>query len=266
MYTLSVQVNANRMIPAKCRTQWSRGVRCRGPARWPSRCQCGAAGIPGPNLSLVPEGRTPSPTTSQVPRPRDVTDSPGMAETTQHTETIRRIPPRAEDSDSRGVRNSRQPGTHCPTLLMAPHSVAPYGEHRVSMPRVTRCSWPCVRSPASEVMKSSDLDETMLRLAATAHLGRYSGVSWTHSESDLRIFFTWCGERDLAPLAARREQIELYVRWMQEARRFKPSTVSRRPKRSIALDCQRIRQKSGHVQSMRRTSPVVEHAFCRVRR
>ena len=130
------------------------------------------------------------PTTSQVPRPRDATDSRGMAKTTQRTETIRRTPPLAEDSDSRGVRNSRQPGTHCPMLLMAPHSVTSYGEQRVSTPRVTRYSWPCVRSPASEVMKPPNLDETMLRLAATAHLGRYSGVSWTHSESDLQARHT----------------------------------------------------------------------------
>src|SRR5690242_1496586 len=75
-------------------------------------------------------------------------------------------------------------------------------------------------------MEPSDLDETMLRLAAMAYLGRYTGASRTHSESDLRIFFTWRGERDVAPLAAHRAQIELYVRWMQEVRRFKPSTVS----------------------------------------
>lgn len=68
----------------------------------------------------------------------------------------------------------------------------------------------------------------MLRLAALAYLGRYTGISRTHSESDLRIFFAWCQERELAPLAAGRAQIELYVRWMQEVRRFKPSTVSRR--------------------------------------
>ena len=30
------------------------------------------------------------------------------------------------------------------------------------------------------------------------------------------------------PLAARRPHLELYIRWMQEVRRFKPSTVSRR--------------------------------------
>jgi site-specific recombinase XerD len=38
----------------------------------------------------------------------------------------------------------------------------------------------------------------------------------------------WCAERGLDPLAARRPHLELYIRWMQEIRRFKPSTVSRR--------------------------------------
>ncbi|GAB3892602.1 hypothetical protein GCM10029964_067670 [Kibdelosporangium lantanae] len=65
-------------------------------------------------------------------------------------------------------------------------------------------------------------------MAASAYLGRYTGTSRTHYESDLRLFFTWCAERDLAPLALGRAQVELYVRWMQEIRRFKPSTVSRR--------------------------------------
>src|SRR4051812_14993917 len=76
-------------------------------------------------------------------------------------------------------------------------------------------------------MEPSDLNDTVLRLASLAYLGRYTGVSRTHSESDLRIFFAWCQERELAPLAAGRAQIELYVRWMQEVRRFKPFTVSR---------------------------------------
>jgi hypothetical protein len=35
-------------------------------------------------------------------------------------------------------------------------------------------------------------------------------------------------ERNLDPLAAQRAHLELYVRWCQEVRRFKPSTVSRR--------------------------------------
>jgi len=67
-----------------------------------------------------------------------------------------------------------------------------------------------------------------LRLAAAAYLARFKGTSRAHTESDLRCFLTWCAERGLDPLAARRPHLELYIRWMQEIRRFKPSTVSRR--------------------------------------
>jgi len=41
------------------------------------------------------------------------------------------------------------------------------------------------------------------------------------------VFLTWCGEHGVHPLAAHRADLERYVRWMQETRRFKPSTVSR---------------------------------------
>jgi len=67
-----------------------------------------------------------------------------------------------------------------------------------------------------------------LRLAAAAYLARYTGTSRDHTESDLRCYLTWCAARGLDPLAARRPHLELYIRWMQEARRFKASTVSRR--------------------------------------
>ncbi len=65
-------------------------------------------------------------------------------------------------------------------------------------------------------------------LAAVAHLSRYRGISREHTESDLRVFFTWCQARQLAPLSAQRNDLELYLRWMQDIRRFKPSTISRR--------------------------------------
>ena len=79
-----------------------------------------------------------------------------------------------------------------------------------------------------EVLTSpSDDDDLVLRLAAAAYLGRFTGSSRMHTESDLRLFFAWCADQHLAPLAAQRAQIERYVRWMQEVRRFKPSTVSR---------------------------------------
>jgi integrase/recombinase XerD len=67
-----------------------------------------------------------------------------------------------------------------------------------------------------------------LRVAIAAYLARYKGATRLHTESDLRIYLTWCAERDLEPLTARRHQVELYVRWLQEVRRFRPSTVSRR--------------------------------------
>jgi integrase/recombinase XerD len=67
-----------------------------------------------------------------------------------------------------------------------------------------------------------------LRLAVAAYLARFKGASRDHTHSDLRCYLAWCAERSLDPLTARRPHLELYIRWMQEIRRFKPSTVSRR--------------------------------------
>ena len=67
-----------------------------------------------------------------------------------------------------------------------------------------------------------------LRLAVAAHLARFKSSSRGHTESDLRCYLAWCAGRRLDPLAARPPHLELYIRWMQEIRRFRPSTVSRR--------------------------------------
>jgi len=67
-----------------------------------------------------------------------------------------------------------------------------------------------------------------LRLAIAAYLARFKGASREHTESDLRCLLSRCAEHDLDPLAARRPHLELYIRWMQEIRQFKPSTISRR--------------------------------------
>src|SRR5215475_11187328 len=67
-----------------------------------------------------------------------------------------------------------------------------------------------------------------LRLAVAACLAHFEGSSRYHTESDLRCYLAWCAERHLDPLATRRLDLELYIRWMQEIRRFKPSTLSRR--------------------------------------
>ena len=67
-----------------------------------------------------------------------------------------------------------------------------------------------------------------LRLAVAAYLARFKGSSRDHTESDLRCYLAWCAGQGQDPLAAQRPHLELYLRHMQEVRRFKPSTVSRR--------------------------------------
>jgi integrase/recombinase XerD len=44
--------------------------------------------------------------------------------------------------------------------------------------------------------------------AVSAYLGRYRGDSRLHTESDLRIFLTWCANQDLHPLLSNRADIE----------------------------------------------------------
>ena len=86
-------------------------------------------------------------------------------------------------------------------------------------------TWPEL-VPAAAEMSSAAVDP--LRLAVAAYLARFKGTTRAHTESDLRIFLAWCAERRLDALAVGRAHVELYVRWLQEVRRFKPSTVSRR--------------------------------------
>ena len=62
----------------------------------------------------------------------------------------------------------------------------------------------------------------------SAYLARFTGSSGEHTQSDLRCYMRWCADRGLDPLAARRPDLEQYIRWMQETCRFKPSTISRR--------------------------------------
>ena len=66
------------------------------------------------------------------------------------------------------------------------------------------------------------------RLAVAAYLARFKGQSRVHTESDLRGYLIWCEDRQLDPFTATRPHVELYIRWLQEVRRFRPSTVSRR--------------------------------------
>jgi integrase/recombinase XerD len=81
-----------------------------------------------------------------------------------------------------------------------------------------------IRVPCDRLVPVAD----PLRPAVAAYLARFKGSSREHTESDLRCYLAWCVERGLDPLAARRPHLELYIRWMQEIRQFKPSTVSQR--------------------------------------
>ena len=64
----------------------------------------------------------------------------------------------------------------------------------------------------------------------------------------------WCAERGLDPLAAQRPHLELYIRWMQEIRRFELSTVS-----PPVLSCGRVlpdlRHRRPHAALTRRACP-----------
>ena len=99
--------------------------------------------------------------------------------------------------------------------------------------RAGRMQAQCLGMMTSPELSSAPSDRPMvfteqLRLAVAAYLARFKGSSREHTDSDLRCYLNWCAERGLDPLATRRPHLELYIRWMQEARRFKPSTVSRR--------------------------------------
>jgi integrase/recombinase XerD len=72
------------------------------------------------------------------------------------------------------------------------------------------------------------VSDDLLRVAIAGHLSRYKGLSRVHTDSDLRVFLRWCAEHHLDPLTVQRADVELFVRWLEEIRRFKPSTVSRR--------------------------------------
>jgi integrase/recombinase XerD len=81
----------------------------------------------------------------------------------------------------------------------------------------------------AQLLRAADLDdENVTRLAVLAYLARYKGQTRMHAESDLRVYLGWCRQQALPPLTAKRPHIELYLRWMQETQRYKPSTVSRR--------------------------------------
>ncbi|MCP9624795.1 hypothetical protein FOH10_11935 [Nocardia otitidiscaviarum] len=82
-------------------------------------------------------------------------------------------------------------------------------------------------APSPELDVSFAGDDLVLRLAALAYIARISAASRIHTKSDLRLYFYWCTDHQLTPLTVARTEVERYMRWMQEIRRFKPATVAR---------------------------------------
>jgi site-specific recombinase XerD len=82
------------------------------------------------------------------------------------------------------------------------------------------------RISTASVIITADPDP-LLR-AVAAYLARFKGATRAHTDSDLRAYLMWCRSHGLQPLQAQRVHVELYLRWMQEVRDFKPSTISRR--------------------------------------
>src|SRR5215467_13010847 len=80
---------------------------------------------------------------------------------------------------------------------------------------------------AASVVNESASDD-LLRVAVAAQLARYKGLSRAFTNSDLQVFLRYCSDHQLEPLRVRQADVELFVRWLEEVRRFKPSTVSRR--------------------------------------
>ncbi|RDI66831.1 hypothetical protein DFR76_104584 [Nocardia pseudobrasiliensis] len=68
----------------------------------------------------------------------------------------------------------------------------------------------CRCADRQEMATSPDIDVTfagydlVLRLASAGYLARYTGTSREHCGSDLRLYFLWCTERHLTPLAMSR--------------------------------------------------------------
>ena len=90
-------------------------------------------------------------------------------------------------------------------------------------------------------MSGHDLHRTGLSLLSSTRVFRYpaaagsvglpgplQGLLPRAHRIDLRCYLSWCASHSLDPLAVQRPYLELYIRWMRETRRFKPSSVSRR--------------------------------------
>lgn len=68
----------------------------------------------------------------------------------------------------------------------------------------------------------------LAELARTGFLERYTSGTRSLYDLDLRLWFTWCGDMDLDPLAARRPHLEAFSRWLTAERGNSARSVCRR--------------------------------------
>ena len=78
-----------------------------------------------------------------------------------------------------------------------------------------------------EVLLGDDAAERTQTIAVAGFLAGYCGSTRSSYATDLRLFATWCHDRDLTMLSVRRAHLELFGRWMEESGRMR-STVARR--------------------------------------
>jgi site-specific recombinase XerD len=64
--------------------------------------------------------------------------------------------------------------------------------------------------------------------AVAGFLAAYSGQTRSMYEADLRIYFAWCEKVDVDPMMARRVDLEMFGRYLENGRGNKPASVGRR--------------------------------------
>lgn len=64
--------------------------------------------------------------------------------------------------------------------------------------------------------------------ARDSFLSRYDGETRKLYTADLRVFYAWCADRGLDPIAARRHDLELFSDWMMTVRGNRAVSARRR--------------------------------------
>jgi integrase/recombinase XerD len=82
-------------------------------------------------------------------------------------------------------------------------------------------------STTAVLVRYDDPVEIAERAAVAGCLAGYTGSTLVNYTTDLRLFATWCGERDVRLLGVKRAHLELFARHMEAEGRMR-STVARR--------------------------------------